>query len=67
MLVLFLCLIVGPIVGARFLSLDGMDIPMDLMQPTGQNHNDTSSSQTGTGAAGGSEPTDDSSKLMFYL
>jgi 1,3-beta-glucan synthase len=49
MLVVFLCLIVGPIVAGKFLKLDiGDSIPMDIMQPTGYNNNDTSASVTGT-------------------
>ena len=53
MLVVFVALIVGPIVAKRFVSIpDG--IPMDLLQPTGQNNNDTlGSSQTGTALLGG--------------
>lgn len=67
MLVVFVCLIAGPIVAGRFLDLSSFNLPANLLQPTGQNNNDTSSSQTGTGAAGGSQPTDDSSRLMFYF
>ena len=67
MLVVFVCLIAGPIVAGRFLDLNSMNIPADLLQPTGQDNNDTSSSQTGTGAAGGSQATDDASRLMFYF
>lgn len=56
MLILFVVLIAGPIVAGGFLkSLPS--IPMDLLQPTGLNHNDTTNSQTGTGAAGGAENT----------
>jgi 1,3-beta-glucan synthase len=53
MLVVFVALIVGPIVAKRFVSIPG-GIPMDLLQPTGQNNNDTlGSSQTGTALLGG--------------
>lgn len=53
MLVVFLALIVGPIVAKRFVSIPG-GIPLDLLQPTGQNNNDTlGSSQTGTALLGG--------------
>lgn len=48
MLVLFVVLIVGPIVASKHISLS-LD-PDSLVQPTGLNNNDTSGSQTGTGA-----------------
>jgi 1,3-beta-glucan synthase len=49
LLVVFLCLIVGPIVAGKYLKLDiGDSIPMDIMQPTGFNNNDTSADTTGT-------------------
>lgn len=53
MFALFVVLIVGPLVAKK--SLTSLpDIPMDLVQPTGLNHNDTKgTSETGTGAAGG--------------
>lgn len=47
MLVVFLALIVGPLVARKYLS--GLPtIPMDLLQPTGQNNNDTTNSNTGS-------------------
>ncbi|KAI9830262.1 MAG: hypothetical protein M1819_005789 [Sarea resinae] len=47
LLVLFVVLIAGPIVASHFLkSLPS--IPADLLQPTGQNHNDTTSQITGS-------------------
>lgn len=47
MLVVFLALIVGPLVARKYLK--GLPtIPMNLLQPTGQNNNDTSSEFTGT-------------------
>jgi len=47
MLIVFIALLVGPLVAGRFLS--GLpSIPMNLMQPTGLNHNDTKSDETGT-------------------
>jgi 1,3-beta-glucan synthase len=49
MLIVFVALIAGPIVAGRFLK-NVPAIPMDLMQPTGQNNNDTTSVETGTGA-----------------
>ena len=60
MLIIFLCLIIGPIVASRFLK-KLPKIPMDLMQPTGQNNNDTSSIITGArlNVAGGAGATGD--------
>ena len=60
MLIIFLCLIIGPIVASRFLK-KLPKIPMDLMQPTGQNNNDTSSIITGArlNGAGGAGATGD--------
>ena len=53
MLVIFVALIVGPVVARRFLSIPS-GIPMDLLQPTGQNNNDTlGRTQTGTALLGG--------------
>lgn len=46
MLIIFLCLIIGPIVASRFIKTLPK-IPLDLMQPTGQNNNDTKSITTG--------------------
>jgi 1,3-beta-glucan synthase len=47
-LIVFLCLIVGPIVAGKFLKLDiGSSIPMQIMQPTGYSNNDTSATVTG--------------------
>ena len=47
MLVVFLALIVGPLVARKYIG--GLpSIPMDLLQPTGQNNNDTSNSNTGS-------------------
>lgn len=48
MFIVFLCLIVGPIVASKFLK--GLPkLPMDLLQPTGQNNNDTTGQTTGAG------------------
>lgn len=57
MLIIFVVLIVGPVVAGRFLkSLPA--IPLDLLQPTGLNNNDTSSSRTGSALNGlGAEET----------
>ena len=53
MLVIFLALIIGPVIAKRFVTIPG-GIPMDLLQPTGQNNNDTlGTSQTGTALLGG--------------
>ncbi len=52
MLIIFVALIAGPLVASRFLK-NLPSIPMDLLQPTGKNNNDTTSQETGTGAAAG--------------
>lgn len=53
MLIVFVALIVGPVVAKRFVTIPS-GIPMDLLQPTGQNNNDTlGRTQTGTGLLGG--------------
>ena len=46
MFILFMALIIGPVVVKKFINLD-LSIPMQLMQPTHQNNNDTSDAQTG--------------------
>lgn len=49
-LVVFLALIVGPIVAAKFIKLPAdfaSKLPMEILQPTGYNNNDTSTSVTG--------------------
>ena len=59
MFIVFLLLIVGPIVASKFIK--GLpSIPMNLIQPTGQNNNDTTTGVTGkalnglgTGGGGG--------------
>jgi 1,3-beta-glucan synthase len=49
LLIVFLCLIVGPIVAGKFLKLDiGNSIPMDIMQPTGYSNNDTKATVSGS-------------------
>lgn len=53
MLVVFLALIIGPIVARKYISIPS-GIPLDLLQPTGQNNNDTlGSSDTGTALLAG--------------
>ena len=47
MFILFLVLIIGPIIVKKFIHLD-LTIPMHLMQPTGQDNNDTSNKATGS-------------------
>ncbi|KAJ4348188.1 1,3-beta-D-glucan synthase [Didymosphaeria variabile] len=76
LLVVFIALLVGPVVAGKFLKLN-IDIPMDLLQPTGQNNNDTTSSVTGTcinGACPGpggddseATSTDSSAKLRRFM
>ncbi|KAF2500178.1 beta-1,3-glucan synthase-like protein [Lophium mytilinum] len=51
LLIVFVALIVGPIVAGKFLTTLPT-IPMDLLQPTGLNNNDTSGSHTGTAKNG---------------
>lgn len=53
MLIIFVALLAGPLVVAR-LKITLPDIPMQLLQPTGLNNNDTSMSQTGRVLRGGS-------------
>ncbi|KAL8675402.1 MAG: hypothetical protein Q9168_000233 [Polycauliona sp. 1 TL-2023] len=53
MLILFVALLAGPLVVAR-LKITLPDIPMQLMQPTGLNNNDTLASPTGRMLHGGS-------------
>ena len=51
MLVVFLVLIIGPVIVRNYIhSLPS--IPLNLMQPTGQNNNDTSNQATGNGLNG---------------
>lgn len=51
MFIIFMALIIGPIVAGKMIkSLPS--IPMDLLQPTGLNNNDTSSSTTGANKLG---------------
>lgn len=46
MLIIFVALIAGPIVAGRFFKTLP-SIPLDLLQPTGLNNNDTTSEPTG--------------------
>ena len=60
MFVIFMALIVGPIVAGKYFGK--LDIPMQLLQPTGLKNNDTSNRVTGSalnglGAAAGASAT----------
>lgn len=50
LLIAFILLFCGPVIVAKFVDLNsmGLSIPFELMQPTGQNNNDTWSSVTGS-------------------
>ena len=50
MLILFVALIAGPLVAGKY--LPKLNIPLELSQPTKQNHNDTLTSVTGAGLNG---------------
>lgn len=52
LLILFVVLIVAPLIARKFVDLSGISLPMNLVQPTGLNNNDTSASHTGNGLAG---------------
>ena len=47
MLVVFLVLIIGPVIVRKYIN-SLPSIPMDLLQPTGQNNNDTTTGVTGS-------------------
>jgi len=64
LLIVFVALIVGPIVAGKFLN-KLPSIPLQLLQPTGQNNNDTSGSQTGTGLVGGAAAAATTSAFTF--
>ena len=50
MFIIFMALIVGPIVAGKYLK--GLNIPLQLLQPTGLNNNDTSNRVTGSALNG---------------
>lgn len=52
LLVIFIALIVGPVVAGKYLDFSNLDFPMQLLQPTGLNNNDTSAEVTGRCANG---------------
>ncbi|KAL8774996.1 MAG: hypothetical protein Q9209_000475 [Squamulea sp. 1 TL-2023] len=69
MLIIFVALLAGPLVVAK-LKISLPDIPMQLLQPTGLNNNDTLSSPTGNtlnggsgAASGAADPTSGSNNL----
>jgi len=47
MFILFIVLVIGPVIVRNFITLN-LTIPLELMQPTGQDNNDTSASATGS-------------------
>lgn len=51
MFTIFVALIVGPVVAGKFLK-NLPTIPLDLLQPTGLNNNDTSNLRTGSALNG---------------
>jgi len=51
LLILFVVLIVAPLIAAKFIK-NLPALPMNLVQPTGLNNNDTTASHTGNGLAG---------------
>ena len=79
LLVVFLLLVVGPVIVAKFnvLKLSDMKIPMDLLQPTGLNNNDTQATATGRCLTPDGEcplppgfksaPTDGAARLARFL
>ncbi|PGH26572.1 1,3-beta-glucan synthase component FKS1 [Polytolypa hystricis UAMH7299] len=63
MLIVFLALIIGPVVGGKYLT--GLPtIPMDLLQPTGQRNNDTLASETGTALQGDASETSSPDRMV---
>ncbi len=50
MFIIFMALIIGPIVAGKFLGK--LNIPLQLLQPTGLNNNDTSNRVTGSALNG---------------
>ncbi|KAF2011689.1 glycosyltransferase family 48 protein [Aaosphaeria arxii CBS 175.79] len=71
-LVVFVALIAGPIVGGKYIKLN-FNIPMELLQPTGLKNNDTKTQVTGScilgacpGPGGDSEPTSLDRRWMAF-
>lgn len=50
MFIIFMALIIGPIVAGKYLGK--LNIPLQLLQPTGLNNNDTSNRVTGSALNG---------------
>ena len=50
MFVIFMALIIGPIVAGKYFG--SLSIPLELLQPTGLNNNDTSNVVTGSALNG---------------
>jgi 1,3-beta-glucan synthase len=48
LLVVFIALIVGPVVAGKFMEVPKLTLPIDLIQPTGLNNNNTHASVTGS-------------------
>ncbi|KAF1984047.1 glycosyltransferase family 48 protein [Aulographum hederae CBS 113979] len=66
MLVIFVALIAGPIVAGKYLTMVP-ELPEHLVQPTGLNHNDTTSKETGTAlqaAPSGAAATSDAARML---
>lgn len=47
MLIVFIVLVIGPVIVRNYIT-NLPSIPLELLQPTGQDNNDTSNSATGT-------------------
>jgi 1,3-beta-glucan synthase len=68
MLVIFILLLAGPLVARKFMELPMADsIPAYLLQPTGQDNNDTLKTETGTAVSGGDPTSTADSKLRFLF
>jgi len=78
LLVVFLALIVGPIVAGSKLKLALPELPMDILQPTGFNNNNTKTTPTGNcvqkdgcplfqGEGGGAAQTGSAEKFRRYM
>lgn len=52
MFIFFIVLMIGPVIVRNFITLN-LSIPLELLQPTGQNNNDTSASATGSSLIAG--------------
>ncbi|KAF1351881.1 1,3-beta-glucan synthase component FKS1 [Delphinella strobiligena] len=52
LLILFVVLIVAPVIAKGFLDTNSLNLPLNLVQPTGLNNNDTTAATTGSFRAG---------------